>query len=90
MSMMVSMLSLKELVITWSNIYQSDITNGLHILELLKFILSHGDQAILELDDFGVGIEELTFERTLSSTANTCCVDVGFEVASCGEAQIGS
>lgn len=72
MSMMVSVLSLKERVITWSHIYQSDITNGLHILELLKFILSHGDQTILELDNFGVGIEELTFERTLPCAAKTC------------------
>jgi len=89
MSMMVSSwFSLKQRVIVWTNFYQSDITNALHLLELLKFILFHGNETVLELDDFIVCIIEFTFERTLSCAI--FYVDISFEVAKSSEAHIRS
>lgn len=89
MSMMVSSwFSLKQRVIVWTNFYQSDITNALHLLELLKFILFHGNETVLELDDFIMCIIEFTFERTLSCAI--FYVDISFEVAKSSEAHIRS
>lgn len=86
--MVVSSLEVDEGIIRWGHINESDVADSRHLLKLLQFILLHCDQAVLEFDDLVVGVKKFTLKRgLLRCIPNICFVNIGFEVASSGEAQ---